>query len=345
LVVMPMDDVRAQSVCSASDTGGFDDCWYGGFGLGITHVDPEGQAGGWSTNDDSDSGWKGFVGWQFAPRWSLELTYTDGGEAGLGNVDPALEALIPDASIDYRTPSLMVARWLNDPEAKWNAFARLGASAIDNDASDSRIPFDKQTDVQLAGGIGGQLRFAERWFVRADIDLFDRDHYYAGIGIGAYLGSRKTSPAPVAAEPIREPTPDPAPLPEPDREPAPAPVVECRNETSVLEGVNFENNSDELTTASINVLSDVIRRLATNDSDTVQILAHTDSNGSAAYNLDLSTRRARSVELFLVSAGIDASRLSSQGLGEARPIADNATAAGRAANRRVELVWSREVCD
>ena len=188
LQLAPANDARADNhVCGFSGSE-FEGCWYAGAGLGITEVDPEGQAGGWSTNDDSDSGWKLFGGYRFKPHWSVELSYVDGGEAGLGNVDPALEALVPDASIDYQTPSLMAVYWLREPSETWNLFAKLGLSAIDNDASDARIPYDKQTDIQLAGGIGAQLGFAERWFLRADLDLYDRDHYYAGLAIGLHWG-------------------------------------------------------------------------------------------------------------------------------------------------------------
>ena len=64
---------------------------------------------------------------------------------------------------------------------------------------------------------------------------------------------------------------------------------------------------------------------------------HTDSTGDDAYNLDLSKRRAQSAVDYLVAKGIDASRITVAGYGEARPVADNATAEGRAKNRRVEL--------
>ncbi|MEM9208879.1 MAG: OmpA family protein, partial [Pseudomonadota bacterium] len=353
LSALPLDTTLADEVCVA-DGAGFDDCWYGAVGLGFTHVDPEGQAGGWSTNDDSDSGWKALIGWQFAPRWSIELAWTDGGEAGLGNVDPALEALIPNATIDYQTPSLMVSRWLRDPQARWNAFARAGVSAISNDASDARIPFDKQTGAQLALGVGGQLRFGDRWLLRGDVDLFDRDHYYVGLSLGGYFGeARREIPTP---EPVREPEPEPAPepvaapaAPEPASEPVPSPFGipsrVCQNDMRLLEDVKFGNNSDELTAASRAALDRVVDELAANPQSTVQILAHTDSNGSAEYNLNLSSRRAASVERVLLAAGIASVRLGAQGLGEAQPIDDNATAAGRARNRRVELVWSYEVCE
>jgi outer membrane protein OmpA-like peptidoglycan-associated protein len=348
ITLVPVNELRADDeVCTYSD-GEFQKCWYAGLGLGITHVDPEGQAGGWSTNDDSDSGWKLFAGYQFKPLWSVELSYVDGGEAGLGNVDPALEQFIPNASIDYSTPSVMAVRWLKTPESQWNAFLKLGLSAISNDASDALIPYEKQTDVQLAGGLGAQLKFRQRWFVRGDLDLYDRDHYYAGISVGGFFGGQDQSmPVPVAHEPppsAPAPVEEPAPAAPPP--PPPPPIVEpvCETQSTVLNDVTFETNSDRLTPASQDILKGVVDTLKESSADRVEILAHTDSRGEDAYNLSLSIRRAQSVVDYLVRNGVASDRLASAGLGETRPIADNETARGRAKNRRVELLWSTEEC-
>ncbi len=70
----------------------------------------------------------------------------------------------------------------------------------------------------------------------------------------------------------------------------------------------------------------------------VRIEGHTDAIASEAYNLELSRRRAEAVRDWLVSHGIAAERLRTVGHGESRPVADNATAAGRQHNRRVEIV-------
>ena len=68
----------------------------------------------------------------------------------------------------------------------------------------------------------------------------------------------------------------------------------------------------------------------------VTIEGHTDSVGSDAYNKKLSQRRADAVKAYMVKKGIDANRLTAVGYGEEKPIADNATKAGKAQNRRVE---------
>ena len=69
---------------------------------------------------------------------------------------------------------------------------------------------------------------------------------------------------------------------------------------------------------------------------------HTDSRGSASHNTELSMRRADAVRSFLISKGYDPTLVSAQGIGQSRPIAKNTTAAGRANNRRVEIVVAPE---
>lgn len=105
----------------------------------------------------------------------------------------------------------------------------------------------------------------------------------------------------------------------------------------VLEGVNFESNSDQLKGGSAAVLDQVTETLKKYPEIKFVVEGHTDSDGSAEYNEGLSTRRAQTVYDYFADAGIDESRMSVRGYGEARPIADNSTAAGKAQNRRVAL--------
>lgn len=70
----------------------------------------------------------------------------------------------------------------------------------------------------------------------------------------------------------------------------------------------------------------------------VDVIGHTDNTGEAAYNADLSQRRASSVASVLIGSGVAAGRIAAYGRGEDQPIATNATAEGRAQNRRVEII-------
>jgi len=69
----------------------------------------------------------------------------------------------------------------------------------------------------------------------------------------------------------------------------------------------------------------------------IRVVGHTDSQGSEAYNQSLSERRAQATASYLISQGVAASQVTVEGRGESEPRADNATAAGRAQNRRVEI--------
>jgi outer membrane protein OmpA-like peptidoglycan-associated protein/outer membrane protein W len=102
--------------------------------------------------------------------------------------------------------------------------------------------------------------------------------------------------------------------------------------------VYFDFDRAELRPESITELERVVKFM--NDIPTVTALieGHTDSMGTDAYNLELSDRRAKAVYDYLASRGISPSRLQTVGKGEAEPIADNATDAGRQLNRRVMLI-------
>lgn len=104
-----------------------------------------------------------------------------------------------------------------------------------------------------------------------------------------------------------------------------------------LQGVNFKLDSDELTADSSTILDRVALTLVDHPEVKVEVGGHTDSQGEAAYNLDLSARRANTVREYLIGKGVPVDNLSSSGYGQTRPVASNETAEGRASNRRVEL--------
>lgn len=107
---------------------------------------------------------------------------------------------------------------------------------------------------------------------------------------------------------------------------------------SVLYGINFDFNSDRIREESKPTLDKVTAILRESSDWRVLIEGHTDNIGGESYNRDLSEKRAAAVRNYLVNAGIEASRLGSTGMGFSKPIATNDTEAGRAQNRRVELM-------
>jgi len=101
--------------------------------------------------------------------------------------------------------------------------------------------------------------------------------------------------------------------------------------------VTFDTDQDTIKSQFHPVLSSVSLVLNKFNRTLVDINGHTDSDGSDDYNYNLSQRRATSVANFLSYSGIDPRRFVIRGYGESQPIASNATAAGKAANRRVEI--------
>lgn len=106
-----------------------------------------------------------------------------------------------------------------------------------------------------------------------------------------------------------------------------------------LVGLNFSSAKAAIDPQSFGLLTKVRNAIAAFPGSTVSILGHTDSYGSDEKNLELSTERAVAVEQYLIAnTTLVASQVKSIGYGESKPIANNETAEGRAANRRVELV-------
>ena len=101
--------------------------------------------------------------------------------------------------------------------------------------------------------------------------------------------------------------------------------------------MNFQTGKAVILPVSQGILDQVAQSLVDNPDVNVEVGGHTDSQGSEAANLRLSQARADAVREYLIGKGVPAARITAKGYGEGSPVADNTTAAGRSANRRVEL--------
>lgn len=101
--------------------------------------------------------------------------------------------------------------------------------------------------------------------------------------------------------------------------------------------VEFRSGSATLTPQGVELLDELAGIIRTLDASRIQIIGHTDSSGERLANVALSLARADAVRTYLIRQGIAAERLGTLGAGPDRPLADNATEAGRARNRRIEL--------
>lgn len=112
-----------------------------------------------------------------------------------------------------------------------------------------------------------------------------------------------------------------------------------QNGRFATQGILFDVDSDRIRPESTPTLSEIADMLKSHGDLKILIEGHTDNTGDAAHNQTLSERRAAAVQAYLTTkGGIDGARLSSKGFGASKPAGSNATAEGRQANRRVELV-------
>lgn len=109
-----------------------------------------------------------------------------------------------------------------------------------------------------------------------------------------------------------------------------------------LNGVWFDSEEASLDPRANEIVQRTVEFLRANPASTVMVEGHTDHLGPARYNQKLSESRAQVIVQALTQAGISASRITAVGYGESKPVADNATADGRRANRRVEIVLQND---
>jgi len=150
----------------------------------------------------------------------------------------------------------------------------------------------------------------------------------AGLVVGSLLGL-------VAGHYLCEEQATPPPPPPP---PAAAAPPAKGTKIATITGPNFDFDKASLTAEGKSRVREAAAVLKQHPTLRVSVEGHTDSVGSDVYNERLSERRAQTVAELLGVEGVSRSRLDVRGFGKTRPIADNKTAAGRAENRRVEII-------
>lgn len=133
---------------------------------------------------------------------------------------------------------------------------------------------------------------------------------------------------------VKPAAPAAAPAPAPAPAAAPAPTSE---KVTFAADAFFDFDKSVLKPDGKAKLDDLTSKLQGMNLEVIIAVGHTDSIGTDAYNQKLSVRRAEAVKAYLVSKGIEANRVYTEGKGKKQPVASNKTAAGRAKNRRVEI--------
>lgn len=336
-------------IASASVAGDFDNTWYLGAGAGKSKFDID-TASGISIKDDKDVGYKVFGGYDINRQFSVEAFYTD---LGTTKFNPAGEA---DFSA-YGASALWYF-WRNagdyDMRHGWQAYLHAGVSSLDANAS-SNLGFKPDDGSQFHYGAALEYGWNNGIAIRAGLDGYESDAAVASISLLKRFGKSHAKTEPKAAEPAPVEAAVVAPVVVKPKDSDNDGVIDtadkcpgtaagtpvnadgCEITKVVLEGVNFELNSAELTNASYARLDKAAATLKKYSDIRVEVQAYTDSMGETAYNQYLSEKRAESVRGYLIKQGIDGGRLEAKGYGESSPVADNGTREGRASNRRVEL--------
>jgi OOP family OmpA-OmpF porin len=289
------------------------------------------------TLNDADT-WGVGVGFGLGENWMIDLVASQW--------DSEVSALGDDGDVDgiqYRADML----YHITTESKWRPYVAFGVGDQDRDFTNTDLS-ERDTLVNLGAGLKREL--GNNWQFRTDIRAFNSlDNEYTDLavtaGIALVFGNEEPAPAPVVVAPVDGDSDGDGVSDSKDKCPDTVSGLKVDEVgCPVILDKTLEINLDILFDTAKSDIKDEymwqVKKLA--DAMTqyintvVHIEGHTDSQGSDALNQKLSQSRADSVKAALITKfGIAADRVTATGHGEAKPIADNTTAEGRAQNRRV----------
>lgn len=286
---------------------------------------------------DANNGGGAFIklGKELSPSWDIQ--------GGLGYNRASEDTNIPGAGGRYKQTTLGIDALYMFSRDKFRPFLLAGVGAARNNVDYNGIPAleDRSKTSWMANvGLGAQYLFNDSFGLQADLrhqwsrsnakaptTSFDADGTIGNtlLSLGGIF--RFGAPAAVAALPESQPLPEPTPAAaEPAPAPAPAPVAAepCtpKFETVTIEAEKlFGFDKSKLQAGSKPILDEAAAKIKANPAvGLVLVTGHTDRIGSESYNQKLSERRANEVKDYLVSQGVDASRLQAVGKGESEPV-------------------------
>lgn len=328
----------AQSTSSNDDTR-----WYIGAGVGLTSLQPDSYCDCMTIADDNDTSFNLYAGIDISKRFAVEFQISD---LGSPSVDFLGE---PVGSVDYQVAGLNGLLYLfNSADSGssrdgLSAYIKAGAGVLINDSS---LPYEQAHDTQLWLGAGIEYGFGRGWSLRTELNSFDTDARQVTASLVKRFGGNARYVIPdtrVSTTRLVVPTPNStaAPIPEPTQ-----PVAQVSNTIKPpepsqiaveLPTVFFGFDQYSLGSAAQSKLNQLVNIMQTAPAMKLQLEGHADARGTVSYNNSLSMQRAQSVRDYLMSRNISGSRIEMVGYGELKPAADNASEAGRARNRRVEV--------
>ena len=306
--------------------------------------------------DDDDIFWSIGFGRFFGNNFSIDLEYDEYGGTFKEFVAVPNANGSSNREWTMKNVGLMARYHFGQSKVRPYVGAGLGSQSHDN-------VFDGSSELSMSAVVGlqGSLtkhisgRFQVMYRLDRDGATFQNSKNYGdliyGIGFNLDFGGKEPPPPPPPPEKKAPPPPPPNPdldgdgvLNPHDKCPntRPGAVVDldgCEVEAVIeLEGVHFDFDKATLKPEAKSILDEAAALLKKHERVVVEVAGHTDSTGAESYNQGLSERRANAVKDYLSGKGVQAQRLSSKGYGESMPVASNDTKAGRAENRRVELI-------
>ena len=340
--------------------------WYMGAGIGRTRAkiyDDDlarrmSQAGLPLTSytaDNRDKGYKFFVGKQFNRYFAVEGGYFNLGEFTFEAGTTANRVLRGERefrgwNLDLVGQLPLTERFSLLGRAGWQ-YAKSHNHYTGNVLNAVITPNPEGGRRAAKFGLGAEYKFTEALALRAEVERYrvkDAVQNRGDVDMASlslvYKFGRPAKAAYVAPAPVEvAPAPAPAPVAAPVQ-PAPEPVPTSEKVSIAAEAL-FDFDKAIVKPEGKAALDEFMSKLEGLNTEVMIAVGHTDSVGTNAYNDKLSLRRAEAVKAYMVSKGLDPARLYTEGKGETQPVADNATAEGRAKNRRVtiEVVGTRTV--
>jgi OOP family OmpA-OmpF porin len=341
--------------------------WYIGAGIGQSraNIDQDRLARSLAANgatvsafstDERDTGYKLFVGRQLNRYLALEGGYFDLGKFSFRSATTGNGSLNGEAGFRGLNLDLVGQLPLSD---RLSLLGRAGASYTRTSThfSGDRLfavtdPNPRERKLNAKAGLGLEYKFSEALALRGELERYrlndavgnrgDADLYSVSLVYKLGRPAAVTRTAYVPPAPVVEPAPAPAVIAAAPA-PLPAPPVPVSEKVSFSAEALFDFDRADVKPEGKAALGQLLTQLKGMDTEVMITVGHTDSVGTAAYNQKLSLRRADAVKAYLVAQGVDASRVYTEGKGETQPLADNASSAGRAKNRRVtvEVVGTR----